>query len=375
MSTNLPRPNLDLQRQNNFIMYLASIGFFLVVILAIIYAIYISKLENKECDYMNTLYSTIAPNIRSLSANDPDCGYNLNDYYIKTAYNACSGGSYKNDFVNICNLKAVIKEGVRCLDFEVYSVDNRPVVATSTSDNYYTKETYNSVDFSDVMTTIKNYAFSGSTAPNSTDPILIHLRFMSNNADMYNNLVTIFKSYDNEMLGREYSFENAGTNLGEQPLLSFQNKIILIVDRGSPGSVAFLDNQELLEYVNLTSSSIFMRALTYSDVKNNPDLNELREYNKRFMSIVFPDAGPDPPNPSGPFCRDAGCQMIAMRYQTVDNFLEMNKILFDRAGYAFSLKPEPLRYKIITIPDPIQQDPALSYQTRNVSTDYYSFDT
>ena len=110
-------------------------------------------------------------------------------------------------------------------------------------------------------------------------------------------------------------------------------------------------------------------------MKNNPDLNELREYNKRFMSIVFPDEGADPPNPSGPLCRDAGCQMTAMRYQTVDNFLEMNKILFDRAGYAFSLKPEALRYKIVTIPDPIPQDPELSYETRNVSTDFYSFDT
>ena len=89
MSTNLPKPNLDLQKQNNFIVYLASVGFFVIVILAILYAIYISKLQNKECDYMNTLYSTIAPNIRSLSSNDPDCGYNLNDYYIKTAYNAC----------------------------------------------------------------------------------------------------------------------------------------------------------------------------------------------------------------------------------------------------------------------------------------------
>ena len=52
----------------------------------------------------------------------------LYDYYIKTAYNACAGGSYKNDFVNICNLKAILKQGVRCLDFEIYSVDDKPPV-------------------------------------------------------------------------------------------------------------------------------------------------------------------------------------------------------------------------------------------------------
>lgn len=355
--------------------YFAIACVLVIVALTIVYSIYLSKLQHKECDYMNTLYSTNNSNIISISSNDVDCSGNLRDYYIKTAYNACSGGSYKNDFVNICNLKAVLKEGVRCLDFEIYSINNRPVVATSTSDNYYTKETYNSVDFSNVMSTVKNYAFSSSTAPNWTDPILIHLRFMSNNHKMYTNLTNILKTYDNELLGKKYSFENDGFNLGAEPLLSFQNKIIIIVDRNEGYSRTFLDNPGFLEYVNLTSGSIFMRSLAYNEVKNNPDLNELREFNKKNMTIVFPEAGSDPPNPSSLLCGNAGCQMVAMRYQTVDAFLKMNKLIFDRASHAFSLKPEELRYKETTIPDPVPQDPRNSYATRNTTTDFYSFKT
>jgi hypothetical protein len=296
---------------------------------------------------------------------------NLNEYYIKTAYNACSGGSYKNDVVEICNLKAVLKQGVRGLDFEIYSIDNQPIVATSTVDNYYIKETYNSVSFSEVMSTIQNYAFSGSTAPNFTDPILIHLRFMSNNQSMYSNLANIFKSYDTLLLGKEYSYETAGHNLGGEPLLNFMNKVILIFDRSN---TAFLENKDLMEYVNMTSNSIFMRAYSYYDVKNNPDLEELREYNKRNMTIVFPDNGSNPENPNGVLSRDAGCQMVAMRYQTVDNYLLQNTSFFDNCGYAFCLKPENLRYKPVTIPEATPQDPALSYATRNVTTDFYSFD-
>ena len=345
---------------------------FVILIIFIGYMIYLSRLQKAECDYMNTLYPSLDGNIRPISANDPDCSGCLYDYYIKTAYNACSGGSYKNDFVNICNLKAIIKQGVRCLDFEIYSVDNKPVVATSTQDSNYVKETFNSVSFADVMKTINGYAFAGGTCPNPTDPIIIHLRIKSNNQRIYSKMAAIFKSYDSAMLGKDYSFESNGTNLGTTPLLNFQNNIIVIVDKINN---AFLENKKFLEYVNLTSNSIFMRAYDYYNVKNNPDTNELKVYNMKNMTIVFPDKGSNPSNPNGIICREYGCQMVAMRYQYVDNFLEENALFFDRTGYAFALKPQALRFVAVTIPDPTPQNPNYSYATRNVSSDYYSFNT
>lgn len=362
------------QMDENFVSYMIMAIIFIILIFMIGYIIYLRRLKNSECDYMNSLYPSINGKIRPISSNDPDCSGNLYDYYIKTAYNACSGGSYKNDFVDICNLKAVIKQGVRCLDFEIYSVDDDPVISTSTQENFYIKETFNSVKFADAMKTIKDYAFSGGTCPNPTDPILIHLRIKSNNQTIYTKMADIFKSYDNEMLGKEYSFENSGTNLGSVPLLQFQNKIIVIVERNINGNNnAFLENKEFLEYVNLTSNSMFMRAYNYYDVKNNPDVNELTEYNKRNITIIFPDKGINPANPSGLLCRTYGCQMVAIRYQYVDNFLIQNTMFFDRASYAFALKPAELRYQPVTIPDPIPQNPNYNYASREVSTDYYSF--
>jgi len=358
--------SLDESFQSYMIIGLALI----ILIIFIIYIIYLTKLKSRECDYMNNLYSTVDGYIRSISDNDPECKYNLFDYYIKTAYNACSGGSYKNDFVDICNLKAVIKQGVRCLDFEVYSIDDNPVVSTSTTDDFYIKETFNYVDFGSVMDTINNYCFAGGTCPNPTDPILIHLRIKSNNQKMYSNFANIFKSYDSIMLGKEYSFENSGKNIGITPLLEFRNKVILIVDRTN---TSFLENNEFLEYVNLTSNSMFMRGIDFYNIKNNPDTQELTQFNKTGMTIVFPDKGASPANPSSILCRTYGCQMVAMRYQLVDNFLIENAMFFDRSSYAFALKPEPLRYKPVTIPDPTPQNPEYSYATRNASTDYYSF--
>jgi len=365
-----PQIKLNYNLDENFIFFCILAVILFIIIVYVGYLIYISKLKKKECGFLNKLYPSVNGNIRSISINNSDCSGNLYDYYIKTAYNACSGGSYKNDYVDICVLKGIIKQGVRCLDFEIYNIDNKPVVSTSTTDNYFVKETFNSVAFSDVMKTIYDYAFSSGTAPNPTDPILIHLRIKSNNQHVYSNLANIFKSYDNIMLGKEYSYENHGNNIGAKPLTSFMSKIIVIVDKMNN---SFLENKEFLEYVNLTSNSVFMRAYPYYDVKNTPDINELQEYNKRCMTIVFPDNGVNPSNPSGIVCRECGCQMVAMRYQYVDNLLEENALFFDEAGYAFVLKPANLRYTEVTIPEPTPQNPEYSYQTRNVTTDYYNF--
>jgi Phosphatidylinositol-specific phospholipase C, X domain len=348
-----------------------------VVISAIFYYLYITGLRSRECTFMNNIYGTLNTRIKPINASSAQCKFNLQDYYIKTAYNCCSGGSYKNDYVDTCNLINVLKQGCRGLDFEIYSIDDNPVVSTSILDNNYVKETYNYVEFSEVMNILKNYAFSASTAPNYTDPLIIHLRIKSNNSKMIANFADLFKQYSGLMVGETYSYENHGNNIGAVPLLTFmtsptssRNNIILIVDRQNK---MFLENQQFMEYVNMTSNSIFMRGLRYYDIKYAQDIVELQEFNKLNLSIGMPDLEVNPVNPNGIVVRESGCQMIAMRYQYVDNYLEENIGFFDKVGFAFALKPERLRYIPVELPDPTPQNPELSYESRNVSSDYFSF--
>jgi hypothetical protein len=354
--------------EEDFAAYMILALIFIILTIVIIYLLYIFRLEKSECSFMDKLYGSNSSYIHSINESNEDFKYKLFDYYIKTAYNACSGGGYKNDFVDICTLKSVLKEGVRGLDFEIYSIDDEPVVATSTQDSYYIKETYNYVRFADVMNTINNNAFGGG-APNPDDPIIIHLRFKSNNQKMYSKMATIFESCDRR-LGKDYSYENSGKNVGGTPLLELRNKIVLIVDKSNN---SFLENADFLEFVNMTSNSVFSRAMHYDSLKNTPDINELQEFNKRSISIILPDKGVTPTNPSGIFAREAGCQMVAMRYQYIDGFLEENKKFFDEQQSAFHLKPDRLRYEPVYLSDPTPQDPALSYETRNAATDYYNF--
>ena len=355
---------------NAFISSMLWLLIILLVVSLILYDTRIRGLPQSECNFMDNMYSKMNGNLRSINAGDPQCGYALRDYYIKTAYNSCSGGYYKNDYVNTCVLKDIIKQGVRCLDFEIYNINDSPVVATSTTDSHYIKETFNSITFNEVMNIITTYAFSPGTAPNSNDPLIIHLRFKSNSQAMFSSMANILAYYNRYLLGKKYSFENNGKNLGDVPLMDLTNKIILIADRINP---SFVENNDLMEFINMTSNSIFMRALDFYDVAYTPDITELQLYNGKNMTIVLPNHGEaNPDNPNGIVCRETGCQMVAMRYQYIDNYLEENTTFFNTTGYAFVLKPDRLRYIPETIPVPPSQNPAYDYATRYVKTDYYS---
>ena len=124
----------------------------------------------------------------------------------------------------------------------------------------------------------------------------------------------------------------------------------------------------------MTSNSVFLRALRYYDVKNTTDMNELINYNRQFMTIALPDKGEKPENPNPVVCREMGCQMVAMNYNNFDTNLAVDFGFYDKNGSAFDLKPERLRYKPVFIDAPPPQNPALSYQTRNVKEDYYAFE-
>lgn len=328
-----------------------------------------SRLNNKNCNTLSKIY----PDFAKVSTVDPSqerFSHNLRDYYIKTAFNACLAGEVKNDFVNICALKSVIKQGARCLDFEIYSLNDRPVIAASSVDDYYTKGTYNSVDFGEAINIISNYAFSGGTCPNPGDPLLLNFRIMSNNQKIYKIMADeIYNQLENRILGKDYSYENNGRNLGTVPLKELMGKVIIMADRSNP----LFEQTPLDEYVNFASGSVFLRSYSYSQVKNTQDTSELIEYNKKNMSIVRPDLSDTAANPSAALAMNYGCQMVGMSFQDFDDYMEYYSLFFDKSGSAFVLKPENLRFIEVTIPVPPPPNPEYSYQERKVSSDFYKF--
>lgn len=342
----------------------------IVIIVAIIYGTRTLKRNKSNCNRIESLYPKF-PIISSINPNQDKYKYNLRDYYIKTAYNTCSAGTLKNDYVNICALKNAIKQGARCLDFEIYSLNNKPVIAVSSVNDFYTKGTYNSVNFEEAISIISTYAFSNGTCPNPSDPLLLNFRIMSNNKEIYDNMAKILQQkLQSRMLGKKYSYEFDGKNIASEPVKNFIGKVIIIVDRKNP----VYEQTPLDEYVNIASNSAFLRSYTFSQIKNIQDFNELIEFNKQKMTIVTPDKTSNSKNIAPTLAMTYGCQLVAMPLQQKGTFTDYYNKYFNDQNSAFVLKPPELRYVPVTIPTPPPPDPKLSYEKRQVETNYYKFD-
>ena len=318
------------------------------------------SLEAKNCADMNSLWSDF-PLVRTINTFNTDFQYALRDYYIKTAYNCCAAGQYKNDFVNVCALKDCIRQGVRGLDFAIYSVDGKAVIAISTMNDYSIKESYNSIPFETAMAVVKDYAFSGSTCPNPGDPLLLHFRIMTQNTKICDSIAqSLYNTLQTRLLPKKYSYENNGKSLPGEPLLDFMGKVIIIADKSNK----IFAGSKLDEYVNVASNSVFMRALRFHDVRYTSDMNELIFFNQKNFCISLPDLSPKNDNPSAQLSMTYGVQMVGMSFQKFDTNLQYYIQLFDDAGTAFILKPEALRYIPKTIPKPADPPPEYSYKER-----------
>lgn len=309
----------------------------------------------------------IDKNITSINPADSQSKFKLRDYYIKSAYNAFNPDKFKNSNVSMDALLYVIARGCRFIDFEVFSVDNQPVIASSSVNSFNYKETFNHIPVSDAFEVLGSYVFSGSKCPNPGDPFIIHMRIMSRNVTMYDNLAKIIsqsKTMARNLLGPKYGREFQTKDLGNENLLDFKGKIILMVD----GTNEIYRKTKLLELINMSSNSLFLSKYTYFGVKNIADPQTFKDANKKNMCLVIPDKAGRPINEghNGPYTW--GCQIAAMCFQEEvrDEKLKAYEDKFASVGYAFILKPEDLRYVPITIAPPAPPNPKSSMEARPV---------
>ena len=356
----------DLNSEDILVYFIIGSIIFIIVCIQISNAIRRSVYKRTRCNALNDEWeefgqvSTIDPNASNFN------NFALRDFYIKTAYNCCALGDFKNTYVSTCQLKNVLKQGVRCLDFEIYSVDNKPVIAVSSETSFRVKESYNSLKFSNVLQVIEDHAFSSGNCPNPGDPLILHFRIKSNNSTICDTMAKNIKNIlmpTGRILGRDYSYENYGTNLGNVPIKKLMKKIIIIVDKSND----IFKGTELEEYVNLASNSVFMRALRNQDVEFAHNIKELKTYNKKNMTFSMPDLSADDDNNKPLIHTQYGVQMIGMCYQNNDEHLRYYEKFFNKTGHSFVLKPLSLRYVPVLIDCPKKQDPAVSYAPREAN--------
>lgn len=223
--------------------------------------------------------------------------YRLRDFYVKTAYNCCASGSFSHDFVNECAIENCIQLGARCLDFEVYSFDDNPIISVSTDKNFGVKETYNYLEFDRIMAKIRDMAFTSgkNSAGNiSTDPLILHFRIKTEHKNILDSMAdSLNKNFYDRLLSRRYSYQYNGKDLGNVEMKYLKSKVIIIVNNVGPLNI---EETKLYEYVNIVSGGENMRLMRYKEVTLSGVLDEIRDYNKGNMSICIPDLNASPEN-------------------------------------------------------------------------------
>jgi len=302
-----------------------------------------SNLTNKS--YFNTINS-IKPEAQSIFDNSNST---LINYFVKSSYNSCCGDEYKNNFVALCALEKCIGNGFRFLDFEIYSYNNDSIVASSTANNNFIKETYNALLLSEVLNTITENAFDATKTICHNDPLILNFRVMSTNVTMLEKMSDLLEEYLVVRSNDNYSLLTSkdGDVLNTR-MQALYKKIIIICDfNNAPG---ILDqnstNSKLIKlknYINLKATGDYCNTFRLREIDTKDRNSQFLEETKKKFTIVLPNLENSKINFDSLTSFTNGCQAICMKNQNNDNNLIGYNNNFDiSGGFSWKMKPSTL---------------------------------
>lgn len=297
--------------------------------------------------------------------------FRLCDFYIASSYKSYLPCTNYYDYADCRAIKKVLECGARYLDLDVFNKDfnpcTEPVICNGDEIGNWHYTT--SIPFREAMLTIAKTAFSGKWVRNPTDPLFINLNFKTwGNTDTVDKCATIIKEiFQTKLLPLDYGFQGrfSSTNLSTALITQLFDKVIIC----ATGEILDTDMDEITNIHPQSNSNL--RDITYEQVRDSYDANEITEYSRKNITRVVPDfKGRTKQNYNfyTPFY--LGCQFNCMNYTQPDehmlNYIEKFK------NYSYVLKPIKLRYKPITIEQPLQQNKNVSFAPKTETTPFYS---
>ena len=318
------------------------------------------KLEKLYPNPTNESYfngpNNIKPSARELFDYERNNNSTLLNYYVKSAYNCCCGDGYRNNFVDLYPLEKVIGNGCRFLDFEVYSYNDDPIVASSTANNNNIKETYNALLLKDVLTKTTETAFDETKTICANDPLILNFRIMSTNLTMLEKIGDLFEEYLDKSINSNFSllknYKDAA--MKNVKMRDLYRKIIIICDF-NPANNIILNTRlaKLANYINLKTKGIDCKTYRYDEIvaKGQNNSNFIAETQTHF-TIVLPNVQDNSiDNFDYGISYSSGCQAICMKHQNLDNNLKSYNSIFSGVNkFSWKMKEAPL---IPTLPPPI----------------------
>ena len=376
-------------------LFLFMISFFLIWV--IIYYIYSKlSLESYNNNRMNAFYSSLGGTkigvISGCNVDGKNCesGIHTNliggehpklrDFYIMSSYNSCCGGNSKKDWVSLKPLEQVIQQGVRFLDFEIYSRNGTPIVAAggpvNSNGRHCLKGTYNQLNFEEVMEKINVTAYN--LPANKEDPLFLNFRIKTNNKTIYNKMhktiMPVFgtESSKDRSATEDFRFDGSKTNdnsISNIPLYKLKGKVIISINDVNHNYIGS-KFEELISMSDKSTQGIgmpYVHSYKNLEIKDAYDPESLIEENKKYLGISYPDFTNTTSNSSAALHHTFGIQFVTMNFHIIDQHLKYYLTVFNDAGSAFVLKPSKLRYKPVKIDEPANQSKQLSFAPKESS--------
>ena len=328
----------------------------IVIFIILVYASSQTSLQTKNCTNIKKSFPTTATYNISLMP-DTVNSKKISELYIKTAYNCCCSGKFKNDYVDICALQNCANYGVRALDFQIYKLNGKPIISASTVNEIQYKEIYNYLDFNDTMLQVNKMFITTST--NNTEPLFLIFRVYSKVKDTYDQMFTSL----NSIFGSNSGSNNIIYLTNDLPNTTFsqlKRKVIILVEYSCITTTYEAECKTAFE-----SSSLYRMSALHLNGSNNKvyreselidgriSLNDFAiefQKHKNYLDIIYPNVQINSYNydfiTSGFY---NGISFIGLNFQTKDTYLDLLNtadsldtppIINGFGGYAFKLKPD-----------------------------------
>ena len=323
---------------------------FFVIILIILSYIYkqttsvcpitLKKIKSSPPNNPSIINSTLFP------LNTP-----IKNLCIKTAYNCCCLGNFSKYYVNTalsvdsnntlfpwCSLINCAYNGVRALDFEVFSLNGSPIISSSLQDygkRITYKESYNYVSFYETMINVQRYFIKESTYTGkcNTDPLFLIFRVYSDISgtytDMYNALNNVFGTNPNTP-NNIYTGNLSIATLNDIKL----NNVIIIVQ---PHTIPPFEYKDKSVVNGKSLSDITSLRLDGTNILHAYD-HDKKIQNDKYIMLCPPIDQSSCSNYDSIIGTDLKYQFVAMNFQSQDkNLTVYNKFINSPASNSFKI--------------------------------------
>lgn len=297
------------------------VAIFLFLSFFLLYVFVNLKKRKYHCNVLSK--TEIQTSIKPLTKFKTDVS--LNKVYVKTAYNCCCVGEFKNDYVDTCALVNCAKQGVRALDFTVFSLQDQPVVSASSFNSPLYKQQYNSLPFSEVMQQVKrSFLLDTLNCPNTTDPLFLIFRIQSRHKKIYDKMGDILQSsFGSGNLAGNMIYTDIN-QMKKANLKQFIGKVVIMVDTTG---LSGYESSKLSKLSVVNFGNIENRIIRAKDVydENRRDRTPL--------TILYPDLQTSSDNYDFTLGLPLGIQFIGLNFQTKDQYLDAYNTFFANAAF------------------------------------------